>query len=1486
MDDFSGQELRGYRLREMIGAGGFGSVYRAYQSIVNREVAIKVIQPQFANHPEFVRRFEVEAQLIARLEHPHIVPLYDYWREPRSAYLVMRWLRGGNLGDMTLGDSVDLSLLVALIEQIASALAIAHRNDVVHQDIKPANILLDEDRNAYLTDFGIARDLRNQEDGAKANTKQSFGSPPYMSPEAILREPITPQSDIYSLGIVLYELLTGRLPFFDEDINVVLHQHVHEPLPPVKFNPPHLMGRLNMIIRRATAKIPEARYQSVLDLAVDFRQLADTESGVSSRSPRVQEPGQSFETGKVELGTMDVSALGTMEVSGPLEPANPYKGLRAFEEADAADFFGREPLVEQLLRRLAEPGDMARFLAVVGPSGSGKSSVINAGLVPALRAGEISGPGPWFIAKMVPGAQPFIELEQALLRVALNEVPGLMEHLRTDTRGLCRAMGQILPADDTVMLLVIDQFEEIFTLVEDEAERTHFLKNLFNAVMEPDGRLRLVVALRADFYDRPLLYSGFGDLIRERTEVVLPLSSNELARAVTSPAERVGLQVEKDLLAAIVTDLDEQPGALPLLQYALTELFEQRDGDALSLQGYRESGGVSGALARRAEELYETLDEEHRRATRQLFLRLIALGDGVEDTRRRVRWDALISIAQSDRETMQSVIDRFAKYRLLTLDRDPQTREPTVEVAHEALIRTWERLRGWLAESREDLLAHRRLAAATAEWVNAGRDPSFLATGARLAQFEPLAGASVSLNEDELAYVQASVARRQRQRNRVRLVVAVLAGFSIMVTALAIFAIDRQNRAIIERDRADRQASVSRSRELAMTALTNLDRVDLALLLSLEALDAADTFEAKNSLLTALQAQSYLDRFLHGHTDHVRTVVFSPDGRLCAAGSRDNMVIVWDVETGRVVETLTGHAGWVNRVAFGPEGRLLASGSEDGTVRLWNISRETEARVLEGHTGAVWGIAFSPDGRLLASSGADSAILLWDVETGEPAAEPIFGHGDLVYAVAFSPDGAVLASGGADGSVRLWDVSTGEPLGGPLLGHTNWVLDVAFGPSGLLASGGADGGVIFWNIETGQPIGEPLSGHRGWVRSVAFGLDGRLLVSGGADGSVILWSVANVQAIGQLVAVNDGAVWDVAVHPERALVASGGTDRAVGLWDLSKIGILSRILAEQEVSISDVAFSPDGRALAAADSELSGRDSTVHLWDVETGEELRSLSGHGGAVSDIAFSPDGGRLASGTADGAVLLWDMVGEDDILFQHGKDSVLSVTFSPDGEKLASGGVGGDVILWDLTVQDPAGEQLGRHEGGVHGLAFSPDSKLLASGGQDAVVTLWELGTDTARRLEGHTGTVWDVAFSPDGRLLASGDRDAVIIIWDVETGQLVTRLSGHTDWVNGLAFSPNGEMLASAGSDGVVMLWDVKTWRIIGEPLRAHDGWVNSVVFSPDGEILVSGGQDGMVVLWQVSLDVWQRRACEVANRSLRPDEQIQYGLDGQTCPDAP
>lgn len=743
-----GQSIRGYFFLEKIGEGGFGAVYRARQLSVGRDVAIKVVKPDLADDIEFIRRFEAEAELVARLEHPHIVPLYDFWREPGAAFMVMRLLKGGSLSQFLRAPEQSRASLRVLpvIHHVAQALHAAHRAGVIHRDFKPANILLDEQGNACLADFGVAKQL--QHDSGRTGFGEVVGSIAYCSPEQLRGEDVSAASDIYALGLVAFELISGRRPFASTQASILISQHLYDEAPKLSEFVGGVPVTVDAVIARALSKEKEKRQNDALSFAAEldaaFRGMESSWMG----------------SARIAIGDVNTTGSTAIEFA---EIDNPYIGLASFDEGDAPNFFGREVIIEQLLEKMR--GEKAqhwlkRALVVVGASGSGKSSVVRAGVIPALRNGAVSGSRSWLITTLVPGVDPLANLAAALKRVSVRDFD-VAAMLRADQNGLSRAIDRCLPNEEHCeLLLVLDQFEELFTLARSDADTRLFIALIATALRDPNSRLRIICTLRADFLDRPLQYPELAEVMRERTALVPAMSLDELERAIVGPARRAGLIFEEGLVAAILDEVSDQLGALPLLQYALSELFVKRKGRELTHAAFREMGGVRGALAGRAEAVFQQLDPLQQTIARQLFLRLTTLGEGREDTRRRVSHAELVALFSATAQAPYTeVLSRFTHARLLMADRDAVSHDPTVEVAHEALLRVWARLSEWLQSSRAYLRLQRQLAEAARHWQANLNEASFLLSGARLEQFRPLGEQnSVQLTELEQRFLERSIA--------------------------------------------------------------------------------------------------------------------------------------------------------------------------------------------------------------------------------------------------------------------------------------------------------------------------------------------------------------------------------------------------------------------------------------------------------------------------------------------------------------------------------------------------------------------------------------------------------------------------------------------------------------------------------------------------------------------------------------------------------
>lgn len=1489
MDDLSGTLVKGYTLKERLDVGGYGAVYRAEQGTVGREVAIKVILPEYANQPEFIRSFEIEAQVIARLEHPHIVPLYDYWRDPEGAYLVMRWLRGGSLLPQVAQGPLPLATVTKVLEQIGSALLAAHRQGVIHGDLKPGNVLLDTDGNTYLADFGIAREVVNISLIEAPTSTVLIGSPPYLSPEQIEHQDLSPQTDIYSFGVMLYQLLTGELPFkTNTPIGFYFH-HLHNPIPDVCALRPDLPAGLNAVIQRATAKRPADRYPDVQRLIDDFTRA------IARGTDAVPSNGHSRGNGHSAGGNGLVRELYASAAVAPSEQdvvpaANPYKGLHAFQESDAANFFGRESLTRLLLEHVTRPGSLGQFLAVIGPSGSGKSSVVRAGLIPALRNNLGAGSQHWFIATFRPGPQPLDELASALLRVAVVRPNALLEQLQADQYGLLRVIKQMLPADpQTELLLIIDQFEEVFTLVKDETSRTHFLNSLMAAVTAPGSRLRILVTLRADFYDRPLLYPGFSDLVRQRTEVVLPLTTVELQDAISRPLARAGVTAEPALVEALLHDVGEQPGTLPLLQYVLTELFEQREGQHLTLAAYQASGGVLGALAKRADTIYEQLEPTAPDATRQLFLRLVTLGEGTEDTRRRVPRPEVSSLIGTG-PVLDRVIEAFTSARLLTIDSDPLTHIPTIEVAHEALIRTWSRLRQWLDTSRDDLRVQQRLAQMTADWLGAGKDAGYLAAGGRLQQLEAWSATTyLALNRDEQSYLDASLAARDemlrqeatrsaretRLRRSARLLLWMLVGLMLLATLGALQLSSQARRGQVAAEGSAREA---RNLALAAGAQAALSEgnTDLALSLAMVANQLDPVLPQEEYALAQAAYAPGTSRLLAGHTNRVRGVAVSTDGRVSVSGGEDGQVILWDLRTGKALRTLKDSGAQVTGVALSPQADTAAAATENN-VLVWDLNTGALLKTLSGHSASVLAVAYSPDGTQLLSGSDDTTVILWDLASGRPSTT-LRGHSGAVQAVAFSPEGTSAVSGAVDKTIIVWDLQTGKPQLDPLVGHTDTVTTVAWSPdSRSILSGSKDKNILKWDVESGQVI-SVFFGHSRDVTSVVWSQDGATVLSGSRDGSVGLWNADGT--LRGFISGGGGTVTSVAFGGDGHTLLLGSDDFQVRLLD-TRNGAEVQTLSGHTDRVTFAVFSPDGRTV------LSGSgDSSMKLWDVSTGEVLGTFTGHKKAIGAVAFSPDGKLAVSASTDTSLIIWDVATQRQLRTLQGHAAEVSaVAWSPDGTKILSGGGDKQLVLWDAAT----GQQLQAftgHTQKIYSVVFSPDGQTALSGAGDTTIIRWDVATGKQlQTYSGHSAQVRSVAVSRDGKYALSAGSDKQVIYWDIATGRQIRSMVGHKGDVWSVSFSPDGTRAVSSSDDATLVVWDLAS----GEPLRrykGHAGPVRTVAFAPDGKLIVSGSTDQTMRLWKVDalpeLMEWTRTQRYVPSLTCDQIEKYQLAAFQLSC----
>jgi WD40 repeat protein/transcriptional regulator with XRE-family HTH domain len=1187
-------------------------------------------------------------------------------------------------------------------------------------------------------------------------------------------------------------------------------------------------------------------------------------------------------------------------------PAGPYLGLVPFEERDARLFYGRDELADQLVRRLAERPGGAGILLVAGESGSGKSSLLRAGLLPRLAAGALGPGSQWWPRRVIrPTASPLRELAMYLaemaatdpvsvywsLRAAPDEAPMLAGQAARTAAGHGADPGPDGPAGAPPRLvLVVDQFEELFTAGEDAGvdavEREAFITALHAAATIPAGPGQLppalvVAAVRADYLGRLIAYPPLKAALDAGPFTVGPMSEAELRLAVTGPAAEAGLAVEPAVADAVIAELRDEAdgglgsGVLPLMSQAMAATWERREGTELTLRGYRRAGGVADAVNRGAQAAYDTLTSGQQDAARLVFTQLTVVTADGHLARRRCRRANLRSRGPQMAADIEAVIGVFSARRLLVLGQD------SAEIAHDALLYAWKRLRDWLGDDQLDRALYSQVVTDADTWDDSGRDPAYLYRPGRLAIIDTAtarwAGAPARyppLPATSEAFLSTAHHAARRGTRRRRSVIAGLLALTVIAVSAAGIAVRDAASASRQAASASRQHAIALSGELAAESL---------------AADSANPFTARRlavaawrifptdqagSVLASLLMEQQQQGILPGDPANlgVNAVAFSPDGKLLAAAQANGYVRLWNPVTGQPVGApllaSTSPQSYVAAVAFSPDGKLLASAGDDGTVRLWNpVTGQPVGAPLIASTGPgnyVHGVAFSPDGTLLASADGDGTVRLWNPSTRQPVGSPLPADpGVDVVAVAFSPDGKLLASAGDDGTVRLWNPSTRQPVGAPFPAVTSGVNGVAFSPDGkLLATADTDGTVRLWNPSTRRQVGAPLlasTGPGGSVSGVAFSPDGTLLATADGDGTVRLWNPSTGRQVGAPLLASTGPggeINGVAFSADGKLLATADGDGTVRLWNPATRHAPRAPLPAVTGGVNGVAFSPDGTLLA-----IAGGDGTVRTWDPATGQPARAIpaeTGPGSKVSGVAFSPDGTLLASADGDGTVRLWNPVTGQAAGGFSGQNGV---AFSPDGRLLAVPEVDGTVRTWDLATRQAVGTPVSAVTNGVvNAVAFSPGGTLLATAGTDGYVRLWNLASGRAvgNPLPADPGgSVSGVAFSPDGKLLASADGDGTVRLWNPATGQPVGAplSAAASGGVNAVAFSPDGTLLAAAYADGYVRLWNPATGQAVGTPLPAgagSGGSVSGVAFSPDGKLLATADTDGTVRMWQMPL----------------------------------
>jgi WD40 repeat protein len=1222
--------------------------------------------------------------------------------------------------------------------------------------------------------------------------------------------------------------------------------------------------------------------------------------------------------------------LGTAAV---IDFRNVFPGLRPFRPDEEHLFFGRESQVDSMVDVLAK----SRFLAVVGTSGSGKSSLVNCGLRPALRRGLMADAGTsWRMAQFRPGSGPIRAMIHALAGdgvlyrdykggIPLEEV--LDTSLRISKRGVLDAFRKARLPQQTNLLIIVDQFEELFRYQTRSVsagachdfceEAIAFVNLLLEAKSETNLPVYIVITMRSDFLGNCAEFPGLPEAINEGQYLVPRMTRDERRAAIKGPIAVGGAKISPVLLSRLVNDVGDNPDQLSILQHALNRTWahwrnEGRGEGPISLEHYEAVGTMTYALDRHAEKAYAELrTDRQRKICEKVFKALTDKGTDVRGIRRPASVHTLSLVAEATVAEVTDVINVFRKpSRSFLMPPLPESLEPAsvIDISHESLMRVWERLRLWADEEAQSAQLYRRLsesASLHAEGKAAlWRDPELqLAVEWRnkteptptwaecygggfeqammfLVQSEAFRQCEIQEEEEHAqrkADYEKAVALAEEQNLRIAVQIKAHRRLRQLLTMLAILFVAAAFagiRAVQQERKAEKLQRVSKARELAALAISTLkEDPERSVLLGMQAVNVTLRFgqspvpAALDALQTAILSLPENTK-LH-HTAPVLSIAYSSDGKNIVTGSADNLATVWDARNGNLVLAFKEHTGPVTGVAFSPDGKAVASVSEDGTLRVWEATSGKGLRTFNLQSGPLTALAYSPDGGSVLVGSSNKTATLRDVLDGKLVLS-LRGHTGSVTGVAFSSDGKFLGTASSDRTAMVWNRSNGK-LVSSIRGHLESVNSVAFSPTGsLLATAGSDNTARLWDFRKAIQVRNLR--QSGAVKSVAFSPDGKWLAIA-TDDTASVWDVGKGV---QVLSVRPlGSVNGIAFEPSGKRLATASADNMAQLWHLDGgKGLLS---VHHLDSVNDLSFSPDGTKLATASS-----DNTAKVWDSSSGGELLSLSASSNPVNSVAFSKDGKHLAMASTDGTATVWDIQNVKRLFTVKGHEaSVNGTTYSPDNKTFATASADGTARIWDATKEGPPLLVL-RHAGPVNFVVYSPDGKRLATASSDGTARVWDMFSGEPLLTLKPGGGVLDVAYSRDGQRLMTAGSDGDVSIWNAFTGELIKPpLHGHSSSVLAVVCSPDNRHLATASQDGTAKIWNMAEKQLV-ETLSSQSGAVNSVAYSPDGKRIATANTDGTVQFYALDVLELLKLARLRTSRNLTSEECSHY-LQTDPCP---
>ncbi len=1487
------EQLGRYHYRDLIGVGGFAAVIRCHDEELDSIVTIKVLLQKWAVNEDISSRFLQEARLLRRVRSEFVVTVHDIGElEDGRPYFVMEYADKGSLQSRLDGYAPnkfnDNSSIKTLIDTLANGLGALHKAGIVHRDIKPDNILLqslngmmpasrnvtkiqsdliEDDEKILIGDLGLAKDTLLHVDNLEtANATIVGGSAGYQAPEQTrINGKITTATDIYAATALFWRLFSN-LPPPD-------HANIGNTLKNVK-------APWREIFEKGLALDPMERYSSI------------------------EEWQQEINHALIETSENDL-VIPPQGFSNLMTIPCPYKGLASYQPEDATYFCGRESLVDTLIKRL----NRQPILVVGGPSGSGKSSLVRAGLIPAVNKGALPGSEKWRILLFTPGVDPLGELHYQLYK-GVKEPEHSLEELRKNP-ALARHLGE----NQAPVLLCIDQFEELFTLCQNKKDQQVFIEAL-SAFLDPaDTQAHLVIAVRADFYANCAMFPWLASKITDNQVLVGPMARNELRQAIEKPAQHAGLALEKGLVEAILDETSDDAGSLPLVAHALVETWSRRRHNTLTIEGFRATGGVAGAIAQSADTIYDhDLNKVQQTAMRRLLLQLVTPGEGAADTRRRITLTSLHLDEQSD--LMHQLVDKLTDARLLTVD------DNSVEIAHEALIRTWPRFRTWIDEDRENMQHRMRIDRSAREWKKADCDPDLLYRGTPLTlAMEWRQDHANTLSHTGKEFLDQSYNTQQQAINEARLkkeranrirrwaigALTTLTIVALIASFVALSALRTSQHNEKKAEMASQESNQRFVRALA-TSSANLVQEDplAALILAAESNVRSNkpSIEARSLLVDSRESLAKATVIPFGSPIPVGdalSATINPQGSLIASGNRNGNIQLWDRKTGKLINNLKRHQAGVQTMMFSPDSQWLASGDLSGHVYLWDVSeaekKQTPQEIITLN-GEVWAVDFSHDGKQLAIASEDGTARLIHLESQNHNKDTLLTEltGGL-NAISINPNDKIVVAGGGGGIIQDWDAKTGNSLWKVTIPSLAAIRELKFSPDGHFLSSCSDYNVELINPKSGElltpkPFTRASQNILRSPRGCIFTSDNKKLISGANDGKIHLWEIASQRVSFSTLLGHKSGIEALAMNQDGQHLITLGQDHMLRRWLYQPKAPITQLLAHQKGGVSAFAMFPDGSKLASV-----GNQGMVHIWSVKDGPGLirtliptkPKIPKKTSPLQSIAISKKGEMLAAGDKEGNIILWRIhKSAPPITIKGHKGDVYSLSFSPDGSLLASGGTDGQVHLWTTkegkTYGKPYGKTMGSHLGGVTRLAFSPDGKELAVASMSGLVNFWNTDKQTKNaELQADDNTIWSIAYNRDGKQFVTSSDDEIVVIRSRDTMKILGVLSGHDSGATDAKFSPDGKTLVTSTRDGKIRLWDTASMTQIGSPLAQHKKSIWQLAWLKDSQHFISSGMDGDIHLWNI-LSI--PKACELAKDAFDQSQIARYiGKDAslKACP---